>query len=344
MKFSDIKESVLAQFAMPNGNKVVPFIVGKPGGGKSSVAREIAKELCALHKIPESRVIEFNPSLREPSDVLGLPDLHGDCARWVPAEEFYAIRKGQGASVLIIEELSDASMDMMNAMCRIILDRHAGNLPLTDELYIIASGNRTEDRSGANRLSTKLANRMRTLQFEERLDDWISWASGAGVDGTIMAFLSWKPQLLSDFEPSRTANPTPRSWEDVSRIPVTLSPSVYLEHVAGAVGEGAAAEYIAFRNIIDNLPDFDEILANPAKAEVPKDPSTLYALCCKVASEVNKDNAAPCMKFVSRMAPEFVIMCLRLIGRDKTKAEVRRSDAYMKLAIKHASAIIGDNQ
>ena len=341
MKYADIKKSVLAQFAMPNGHKVVPFIIGRPGGGKSSCARDIAAELCRIHNIPSERVIEFNPSLREPSDILGLPDLSGDYSRWVPAAEFYQIRKGTGPSVLIIEELSDASMDMMNAMCRIILDRHAGMLPLSEELYIIASGNRTEDRSGASRLSTKLANRMRTLKFDENLEDWVAWASENGIDPTIMAFLTWKPNLLSDFDPSRSCNPTPRSWEDVSRIPVTLSKSVYREHVEGAVGEGAAAEYIGFRAIVDNLPDFDAIVDNPKKAEVPGDVSTLYALCCRISQAVTPDTMPAYMTYIERLAPEFVVMTLRIIGRDKTKAKCRDTSAYTKLAVKHAKLIIG---
>ena len=37
MKYSDIKHSVLANFR--RGNLLVPFIEGKPGGGKSSLAR-----------------------------------------------------------------------------------------------------------------------------------------------------------------------------------------------------------------------------------------------------------------------------------------------------------------
>ena len=43
MKYSDIKRSVIANFQ--RGNKLVPFIEGKPGGGKSSLARSIIHEL-----------------------------------------------------------------------------------------------------------------------------------------------------------------------------------------------------------------------------------------------------------------------------------------------------------
>ena len=45
MKFSDLKKSILAQFEVAGGNRIVPFIEGKPGGGKSACAREIVNEL-----------------------------------------------------------------------------------------------------------------------------------------------------------------------------------------------------------------------------------------------------------------------------------------------------------
>ena len=328
MKYSDIKSSILAQFAAEGGNKVVPLIVGKPGGGKSSVAREIAHELAQAHGIPTERIIEFNPSLREPSDILGLPDLSGEYSRWVPPKEFYDIRQGTGAAILIIEELTDAMMDMQNPLCRIILDRHAGQMALTNELFIIASGNRTEDKSGASRLSTKLANRMRMLQFEENLADWIDWALGAGINPAIIGFLRWKPNLLSDFDPNRSCNPTPRSWEDVSRIPLTLSKSVYREHVTGAIGEGAATEFMSFLRIMNNLPDYDRIKTHPEEAAIPRDPATMYALAVRIAEDINEKNAPAYFKYTARCTPEFEVLILRSIKKAKGKSAVQKSATF----------------
>ena len=53
MKFSELKESILAQFMVPHGNRIVPFIEGKPGGGKSACAREIVAELKKEFHIPD---------------------------------------------------------------------------------------------------------------------------------------------------------------------------------------------------------------------------------------------------------------------------------------------------
>lgn len=338
MNYSSLKSSILAQFAVKGGNKVVPFLVGKPGGGKSSCAREIAEELAKKHQIPAERIVEFNPSLREPTDILGLPQMDGDHSRWLPPEEFYVIRQGTGPAVLILEELSDAQMDMQNPLCRVILDRHAGQMPLTDELFIIATGNRTEDRSGASRLSTKLANRMRVLKFEENLDDWCDWAAAHSIDPMITAFLRFRPALLSDFDAARSCNPTPRSWEDVSRIPEDLPLLIFAEHVAGAVGDGAAAEYLGFRKIYKSLPNMEAILADPLHAQVPEKPDVQYAVVGKLVTVVTKKNFAAAVAFMERFPKEFLVLFMREALR--RNAWVGSSKLLLKFAAENRSLFL----
>ena len=43
MKFSDLKKSILAQFEVAGGNRIVPFIEGKPGGGKRASEGEMCQ-------------------------------------------------------------------------------------------------------------------------------------------------------------------------------------------------------------------------------------------------------------------------------------------------------------
>jgi hypothetical protein len=339
MKYSDIRDSVLAQFACKNGHKVVFYIDGRPGGGKSSVCREIAAELSRIHNIPAERIVEFNPSLRESTDILGLPVMGGDHAKWLPPEEFYRIRKGQGPSILIVEELSDASMDLQNPLCRVLLDRHAGNMALSEELYILASGNRTEDKSGASRLSTKLGNRMRCLHFEENLEDWQRWAIKAGINPILRQFIKWRPSLLSDFDPDRTVNPTPRSWEDVDRIPMTLEPGVFYEHVSGCVGEGAAAEYTGFIRVFNSLPDLNEIIAHPTSAPVPTAPDALFAVVAKLISMATPKNFDKLFGYIARLSPEFQVKACRECA--DANPQIRSCKSWVKFALANQDLLMG---
>lgn len=334
MRFSHIKTSVLEQFKAPRGNAVVPFILGAPGGGKSACAREIVAEL----SIPQERVIEFTASLRDPVDVLGVPNTHGEFTRWVPPQEFYAIRKGVGPSALILEELSDAPVPMQNALCGVIYDRRAGQLPLSENLFIIATGNRTEDKSGANRITSKLANRTRRFDFMENLDDWTEWALEHDIDPVLIQFLRFRPALLSDFVADRFANPTPRAWERVNLIPDSLDESLFFDNVAGEVGEGAAAEFTGFRRIYMGLPDVDSVLLDPKNAKVPDDPATLYALTGAIARKATKDNFSRVSEYLGRLPSEFNVMATR--DAIKLQPDIKFSKSFLEWASKYSEVLM----
>ena len=334
MRFSHIKTSVLEQFKAPQGNKIVPFILGAPGGGKSAVARDIVSSLGIEH----SKVIEFTASLRDPVDVLGVPDVSGDFTRWVPPQEFFQIRQGQGPCALILEELSDAPVPMQNALCGVIYDRRAGNLQLSDNLFIIATGNRTEDKSGANRITSKLANRTRRFEFNENLDDWTDWALDNDIDPVLIQFLRFRPGMLSDFDPNRFANPTPRSWERVNLIPAALDTALFYDNVAGEVGEGAAAEYTGFRRIYLGLPDVDSVLLDPKNADVPADPATLYALTGAIARKATKDNFSRVSEYLGRLPSEFNVMATR--DAIRLSPDIKNSKSFLEWAAKYSEVLM----
>jgi hypothetical protein len=330
MRYSNIKTSIVEQFKAPGGNKVVPFILGAPGGGKSACARDIVAELGV------ETVVEFTASLRDPVDVLGTPNNTGEYTRWVPPEEFYNLRHGRAA--LILEELSDAPIPMQNALCGVIYDRRAGNLQLSPDLFIIATGNRTEDKSGANRITSKLANRTRRFDFQENIDDWTEWALDNDMDPVLIQFLRFRPGLLSDFDANRFANPTPRAWERVNLIPASLDSGLFFDNVSGEVGEGAAAEYTGFRRIYMSLPDVDSILLDPAGADVPQDPATLYALTGALARKSTKDNFDRVSKYLSRMSPEFNVMATK--DAIKLQPTIKHSRAFVEWASKNAEVLM----
>ena len=332
MRYSNIKTSIVEQFRAPNGHKVVPFILGAPGGGKSACARDVVRELGI------ENVVEFTASLRDPVDVLGTPNNTGEYTRWVPPEEFYRLRQGVGRSALILEELSDAPVPMQNALCGVIYDKRAGTLQLSDELYIIATGNRTEDKSGANRITSKLANRTRRFEFQENVDDWTEWALDNDIDPVLIQFLRFRPALLSDFDPNRFANPTPRAWERVNFIPESLDSGLFFDNCAGEVGEGAAAEYTGFRRIYMALPNIESILLDPANADVPADPATLYALTGALARKSTKDNFDRVSKYLSRMSPEFNVMATK--DAIKLCPAIKSTRAFVEWASKNAEVLM----
>ena len=336
MRYSQIKTSITSQFGQDraDANKTVFFIMGKPGGGKSACARESLQEL----GFNESNTVEFVASLRDPVDVLGTPNNNGDFTKWVPPEEFYKLRKGQGRCALLLEELSDAPVPMQNALCGVIYDRRAGQLQLSDQLFIVATGNRTEDKSGANRITSKLAGRTRRLDFDENLDEVIQYALGAGWPTELIQYLRFKPDALCDWDANRFQNATPRTWEDVARMPSNMPQEIELANIAGSVGEGRAAEYVGFKQIYDSLPDITEILMNPTRAPVPENLAAKYAAMGAVARRASADNFEQVCTYIGRYQPEFEVMCVK--DAIKLAPAIKRTRAFQSWAAKSADVLI----
>lgn len=353
MKFSEIRSSVVAQWLAPQGQVCVPFILSEPGLGKSSCARAIARDFLEavgqpyeeystnLGNVETANVLEFNPSLREPVDVLGIPVNEDNWTRWHAPEEFACLRwrpEDTRYYVLIVEEASDATVAMQNAMCRVILDKHAGQLRLSDRLFIIMTGNRTEDKSGANRLTSKFAGRTRKINFTASVDDYCDYAIEQGISPVIPAYLRWKPESLVAFDPNRHANANPRSWERVNLIPTTLPTHIYAEHVIGEVGEGVGTEFVGFLRIYEGLPDLDKLLENPEKAEVPKDLAVLYAICGALARKATKDNFGKLVAYFERLPKEFNVMAVK--DSMKVCKDVKHTRAFVEWAGRNSEVLM----
>ena len=328
MKFTDLEESIKKQFA--SNKKVHYMILGAPGGGKTELARKIGRDL------QFDNVVEFNASLRDPVDLLGTPNNNGETTKWIKPDDLACLESGR--NLLILEEITDSIAPMQNALCGLIHDGVVGNLHLSQDTYIIATGNRTEDKSGANRLSTKLANRMRIMDFDVNTNDFIDYWLGNGMDLVQIQFLRFRESLISAFDPNARVSPTPRAWERVSKIPTDLRSDLYFANVAGDVGEGAAAEFVAFRQIYQNLPNIDELMMHPSKAVVPTKMDVLYALTGAIANRIDKDNFDRVIEFIDRMPPEFSVMCVSDAMR--LKPEIKQTKAFVKWAVSNSGLVI----
>ena len=97
--------------------------------------------------------------------------------------------------------------------------------------------------------------------------EWSEWAIQAGVRPEVIAFLRFRPEMLSVFDRDANAFPSPRSWEFVSRI-LDSSPDRSVDHelFACVVGTGAATELSAFLRMFRELPNIEGALQSARRA------------------------------------------------------------------------------
>jgi hypothetical protein len=161
---------------------------------------------------------------------------------------------------------------------QLVLDRRVGDYNLPDEWFVIAAGNRIEDRAAVSQMPAPLTNRFLHLTLRPDLNSWKDYAIDSELSEKIISFLNFRPDLLHSFNKNAIAWPSPRTWDFASRL---LRAGL---GIALAVGEGAAAEFYSFAMLYDTLPDVSRILSGEMNISVPKEPSLMFAVIGALAS------------------------------------------------------------
>lgn len=338
MTGAEIKAAVIFQWRadIAAGRSPRPFLIlGEPGGGKTETSKSILNE--AKNEFNLAAIYHTKPSHKDVQDYAGLPNFHPNavCTQWLPPEFIYQLREGSGAIGLCLDELGDAMTAVMNVICSLVQDKLVVDFKLTDQLFIIATGNEVKHKSGANRLLTKLTNRLTIFRWVADLKgSWTPWAQEAGIDPGDISFLHWKPELFQQFDPNATLSPTARSWtEGAFCVPKELlyqRPDLFLKMAAGSVGLGPAAEYTAFRQIMHTLPDPLEVLKAPATYQLPDRLDMRYALLGALCNVLTPRYFAAYCTILGRYTADFSVLGVQL-ALSKHKKFVS-SDEYTEWA------------
>jgi hypothetical protein len=253
------------------------MVWGAPGLGKSSILRDVARELGI-------GFIDVRLAQREPVDIRGLPVPGPDGVKWLVASEWP--RDPDSRGIILFDEITAADRSLQVAAYEFILDRRLGELyKVPDGWYICAAGNRTEDRAVAATMSSALANRFLHVEMQEDVESWIAWARTHDIHPFVMGFIRYRPGCLFNQEGENLERgwPTPRSWERVSRMLVQFgngNESLLRKVVYGLVGNRAGVEFMEFYKLNETFDDVLEMMRNPAKPiKIPDAADRKYALC-----------------------------------------------------------------
>lgn len=280
--------------------KTATMIWGAPGLGKSSVVAQVAAQY-------DLAMTDLRLSQLAPTDLRGLPVADGGVSRWYPPE----FLPTEGRGILFLDEINMAPPTMQGMAQQLILDRRVGSYQLPEGWFVWAAGNRKEDRASVFDMPAPLANRFLHLEVRADFEAWRSYAFSKNLSADIIAFLTFRPELLHRLSPNQPAWPSPRSWE--------LAAQLYAlgMNVAPAIGEAAAAELTAFVSLSASLPDLTGIFRGETPP-FPEEPSARYAAVVGLAARAeNTDEALNALRWLSKnAAPEWLQLYLAtLIGR-----------------------------
>jgi ATPase family associated with various cellular activities (AAA) len=306
-----VSSAVRSALALAIGARVPVLLWGGAGLGKSSAVREMARDA----GLPCETVIA---SIREPSDFAGLPIVAEDGSSVHFAPPSWASRLAAlGRGVLFLDEISTAPPAVQAALLRVVLERTVGDLELPSDVTVVAAANPPEQAADGWDLSPPLANRFCHLDWDLTAADWaeglIAGFSQPSVPelpddlllrevttarAGIAAFVTARSHLLHAHPGNEAAAgrawPSPRSWDMAARLAAACRASgagemVMALLVAGSVGPGAAAEYLAWSEDL-NLPDPEEVLRDPESFRLPERGDRAYAALVSITAAVLADN------------------------------------------------------
>lgn len=285
------------------------FIWGAPGIGKSSIVRAIA----AARSLP---VVDLRASLLDPTDLRGIPSIENGRAVWCPPAFLPTAQDQPG--VLFLDEINAAPPLVQASLYQLVLDRRVGEYELPLGWWIVAAGNRAQDRAVTFRMSSALANRFVHLELQPDVEDWRDWAIAQRLEPLVVSFIGLRPQLLSEEPADTAAYPTPRSWEMASDVIKSFGDHAACADVLpGIVGTGAAVEFAAYVKQSLNEKEMRAIASDPLHAPLPETLDGIYMLTSWLAYHA-ADAAVSSASAVllGRMPPEFGV----ILARDMLKA------------------------
>ncbi len=306
----------LLEGSVPKGRRILA--VGKPGVGKTFMAMQSMRRIGWEY-------IGICAPLQSPVKIGGYPmapkEVGGDASHCL----FDGIAKAFRAdkpTLLYIDDLGMAGGETLKAIVDLVQFGRIDNRTLPECVVVGAATNDVGHGADVHGLIEPLKTRWHTIiEVETNVEDVVSYGLANGWPADLCAFLRNNPDALHDWKPSKSMSidgACPRGWEYAAQwINDGVDDS---EVIAGCVGKGRATQYLAFRSLINELPDVDACILDPDSAPVPENPSARYLVSMALASKMTAGNFGQCVKYLNRLPAMFRAFSIR----DAFRAEMHR--------------------
>jgi len=317
---------------MGAGERVL--LVGPPALAKTSRFEDAAGHLgmdFVISPVGIQERIDFGGVL--------VPDLANNICRALPLDTLAKLLAAKKPTLWLWDDLGNAPCDVQAALKGLVT--RGG--PFYKHPFVTVGGatNRPGDKTGVSSLHEALRSEFSVsfaiatpgcdekpegatfLQsWKDEVDGWCEWALGGDAAPEIVAWhrsttgrtlYQWKPCAdpavrMADF----------RSWATVIRL--WQAGLRDLSTIGAAIGKPAAAEFLAFARLADDLPTPDQVWLDPKGAPVPTDSGALYLAAGMLSAAVQPQFAGAFCQYIGRLPRVFGA----LAGRD----------AYRKLGAK----------
>lgn len=306
----------------------------QPGIGKSSITKMLKAEL------PKHHVAYMDVPSMDLGDIcMPVIDHEHKVTRYYPNARFMF---HTGEPVIVNLDEFTKGPDPVKNMLHPLLEAHnprLGDVPVHKDSIIFMTGNLSTDGVGDSMKGHTL-NRIIPLTVRNpTFDEWAEWGMDNGIVPEILAFARQFPQIFASYtDPSQKENPyiyqphratmpcvTPRSLErasNVVRMRHEFDQESLIASLTGAIGEAAAKDFSAYLDYSNQLPTWQQTIANPLGALVPTSAGACAIVVFGAIQRVEKDTIDAFMTYLERFEPEWQAAFCINIAKNKTKQVV----------------------
>lgn len=283
------------------------LVVGPPGVGKTLAKMNVCRRN-AWH------YIGLCSALEDPSSIRGYPSRGADGeATHCLFDGIARAMKATEPTCLDFDDLGMAAESTMRAIIRLFQFGEIDNRKLPDCVVLSASTNDIGHGAGVYGMIEPLKTRFHSIiNIGVDLDDVIGYGLSRNWPSDMLAFLRNTPAAVHDYKPTKdmkVGGSCPRGWEYAAEwINNGITDP---EVISGCIGQGRATEYLAFRDMISELPDIADVLLNPDTAPVPENPSAQYLVSMALSAKMDGSTFGQAIRYLTRMPQMFRALSVR---------------------------------
>ena len=345
---SSVSLSEFAQSIGTVGRDVTIIGRGEPGIGKSSML----KVLQGVY--PDYEVAYIDCTLLDLGDfALPYTEMAGDMkvTKFAPNARFKM--HSDKPVIVMLDEIGKAMKSVKNVLLTLMLEHRIGDAYLPKNSIVFGTSNLLSDGVG-DMLEAHARNRICEIKVRKPdHDEWIEWSLKNDIAPEVIAWVKQFPHSLASYtDPSQKDNPyifnptkagqnavvTPRSLEKASHIAKQrerLGDSLTISLLSGTIGESASRDMQAFFTVVDKLPTWDAVIANPATAKMPDDTVAKCILVFSAIARVDKDTLSKWLTYAKRMDMEWQALFATSVMKSNKQSFVVQNGDFKDWALKN---------
>lgn len=221
-----------------------PLMVYGPAGiGKSEIPRQIFSNIAKQQKriFVEWHKLLYTKKLNiiehpteyfvfcdqriaqmDPTDLRGIPNMTREkMLECIPLSWIVYMTTPGASGVIFFDEINLAAPIVAGQAYQIIRDRSIADRTLANDVFVLAAGNRLNDKAYVHDMPIPLRDRFNEIEIRADKNSWTTWAINSGINPHLISFINWKESYLYTLDQQKDQEEkgsSPRSIERASNL------------------------------------------------------------------------------------------------------------------------------